>query len=72
PEKMRPKQPLKLKVVAKNADGSVPKQVHVLVSAVDVGILNITSYATPDPFASLFGRKQYGADQLDIYGQLIE
>ena len=72
PEKMRPKQPLKLKVLAKNADGSVPKEVHVLVSAVDVGILNITSYATPDPFANLFGRKSYGADQLDVYGQLIE
>jgi uncharacterized protein YfaS (alpha-2-macroglobulin family) len=72
PEKMRPKQPLKLKVNAKNADGSIPKNVHVLVAAVDVGILNITEYATPDPFASLFGRKEYGADQLDIYGQLIE
>jgi uncharacterized protein YfaS (alpha-2-macroglobulin family) len=50
----------------------VPKQVHVLLSAVDVGILNITDFKTPDPFASLFGRKAYGADQLDIYGQLIE
>ena len=72
PEKMRPKQPLKLKVNAKNADGSIPRDVHVLVAAVDVGILNITEYATPDPFASLFGRKAYGADQLDVYGQLIE
>ncbi|MGV8918237.1 MAG: alpha-2-macroglobulin family protein [Pseudomonas sp.] len=72
PEKMRPKQPLKLKLSAKNADGSVPAEVNVLVSAVDVGILNITEYATPDPFASLFGRKAYAADQLDIYGQLIE
>ncbi|MEG5265322.1 alpha-2-macroglobulin [Pseudomonas sp. JDS28PS106] len=72
PEKMRPKQPLKLKVAAKNADGSVPRQARVLVSAVDVGILNITSYATPDPFTGLFGRKAYGADQLDVYGQLIE
>jgi uncharacterized protein YfaS (alpha-2-macroglobulin family) len=72
PEKMRPKQPLKLKVAARNADGSVPAQVRVLVSAVDVGILNITRYATPDPFASLFGRKEYGVDQLDVYGQLIE
>ena len=72
PEKMRPKQPLKLSVNAKNADGSVPKFVHVLVSAVDVGILNITDYPTPDPFSSLFGRKSYGADQLDVYGQLIE
>lgn len=72
PEKMRPRQPLKVMVQARNADGSVPQQVHVLLAAVDVGILNITDYATPDPFASLFGRKAYGADQLDVYGQLIE
>ncbi|VXC82762.1 conserved hypothetical protein [Pseudomonas sp. 8Z] len=72
PEKMRPKQPLKVKVVARNADGSIPDKVHVLVAAVDVGILNITDFATPDPFASFFGRKGYGADQMDIYGQLIE
>lgn len=72
PEKMRPKQPLKVKIQAKNADGSVPKQAHVLLAAVDVGILNITEYPTPDPYSSLFGRKAYGADQLDIYGQLIE
>ncbi|MDH1265035.1 alpha-2-macroglobulin [Pseudomonas sp. GD03944] len=72
PEKMRPKQPLSIKVQARNADGSVPEHVNVLLAAVDVGILNITSYATPDPFASLFGRKAYGADHLDVYGQLIE
>ncbi len=72
PEKMRPKQQLKVKVSARNADGSVPKQVQVLVAAVDVGILNITEYPTPDPYSSLFGRKAYGVDQLDVYGQLIE
>lgn len=72
PEKMRPKQALTVKIAAKNADGSVPKQVHVLLAAVDVGILNITKYATPDPYANLFGRKAYGVDQFDIYGQLIE
>ena len=72
PEKMRPKQALTVKVQAKNADGSIPAQAHVLLSAVDVGVLNITEYPTPDPYASLFGRKAYGADQLDIYGQLIE
>ncbi|MBW0237428.1 alpha-2-macroglobulin [Pseudomonas sp. D1HM] len=72
PEKMRPKQALTVKVQAKNADGSIPAQAHVLLSAVNVGVLNITEYPTPDPYASLFGRKAYGADQLDIYGQLIE
>jgi uncharacterized protein YfaS (alpha-2-macroglobulin family) len=72
PATMRPQQPLTVKVQARNSDGSIPRQAHVLLAAVDVGILNITQYATPDPFAALFGRKGYGADQLDIYGQLIE
>jgi uncharacterized protein YfaS (alpha-2-macroglobulin family) len=72
PEKMRPAQPLKVKVQARNADGSIPATVHVLLAAVDVGILNITDYATPDPFTAMFGQKGYGVDQLDIYGQLIE
>jgi hypothetical protein len=72
PSTMRPQQPLKVKVQARNSDGSIPRQAHVLLAAVDVGILNITQYATPDPFAALFGRKGYGADQLDVYGQLIE
>lgn len=72
PEKMRPNQPLKVRVQARKTDGSVPSQVQVLVAAADVGILNITEYPTPDPFAALFGRKAYGVDQLDVYGQLIE
>lgn len=72
PQQMRPNQPLKVRVQARNADGSAAKQVRVLVAAVDAGILNITDYSTPDPFAALFGRKAYGADQLDVYGQLIE
>ncbi|UFH49058.1 alpha-2-macroglobulin family protein [Pseudomonas sp. KNUC1026] len=72
PATMRPKQPLKVKVAARNADGSPASQAYVLVSAVDVGILNITSFATPDPFTGMYGRKAYGADQLDVYGQLIE
>ncbi|WP_369960034.1 alpha-2-macroglobulin [Pseudomonas benzenivorans] len=71
-DKMRPNQPLKIRVQARNADGSLPERVQVLVAAVDAGILNITDYPTPDPFAALFGRKAYGADQLDVYGQLIE
>jgi len=42
------------------------------VSAVDVGILNITRYKTPDPVDFFFGKHRYGADMLDIYGKLIE
>lgn len=72
PEKMGPSQNLVVKVKAKDSQGNPIKNATVLVAAVDVGILNITNYKTPDPFAGIFGRKAYGADQLDVYGQLIE
>lgn len=72
PEKMRPNQVLKVRVQARDASGAPAGRARVLLAAVDVGILNITDYQTPDPFAGLFGRKAYGVDQLDVYGQLIE
>lgn len=72
PAKMRPDQPLTVKIKASSKSGAVPKQVNVLVSAVDSGVLNITDYATPDPWNAFFGQKRYGADIYDIYGQVIE
>ncbi|HAT1647810.1 TPA: alpha-2-macroglobulin family protein [Raoultella planticola] len=72
PEKIRPNQPLTVKIKASVAQGEVPKQVNVLLSAVDSGVLNITDYATPDPWNAFFGQKRYGADIYDIYGQVIE
>jgi uncharacterized protein YfaS (alpha-2-macroglobulin family) len=39
---------------------------------VDVGILNITRFPSPDPHGHFFGKLRYGADQYDVYGRLIE
>ncbi len=72
PAKMRPNQNLTLKVKASVKNGETPKQINVLLSAVDSGVLNITDYKTPDPWNAFFGRKRYGADLYDIYGQVIE
>ncbi|WP_368492377.1 hypothetical protein, partial [Salmonella enterica] len=47
---MRPNQPLTVRVKASVKHGEMPKQINVLVSAVDSGVLNITDYATPDPW----------------------
>lgn len=69
---MRPNQPLTVKIKASTKNGEKPKQVNVLVSAVDSGVLNITDYVTPDPWQAFFGQKRYGADIYDIYGQVIE
>ena len=72
PAKMRPNQNLTVKVKIQPINGEMPKQINVLVSAVDSGVLNITDYKTPDPWEAFFGRKRYGADLYDIYGQVIE
>ncbi|MGP3592120.1 alpha-2-macroglobulin family protein [Vagococcus sp. WN89Y] len=72
PQKMRPNQPLTVKINASVKNGETPKQINVLVSAVDSGVLNITDFVTPDPWLGFFGQKRYGADIYDIYGQVIE
>ncbi|MDR2239800.1 MAG: alpha-2-macroglobulin family protein [Zoogloeaceae bacterium] len=68
-QKMQPDAPLKVKVKVPGLSGQAAL---VTLSAVDAGILNITRFATPDPFARFFGQLRYGADQYDVYGRLIE
>jgi uncharacterized protein YfaS (alpha-2-macroglobulin family) len=72
PAKAQPNQALKLHLKASKTKGDLPEKLHVIVSAVDSGVLNITDYITPDPFNGFFGKRHYGVDQFDIYGQLIE
>jgi uncharacterized protein YfaS (alpha-2-macroglobulin family) len=69
PKKMLPETPMKVKVRVPDARG---EKALVTLSAVDAGILSITSYATPDPHAFFFAKLRYGADQFDVYGRIIE
>lgn len=72
PEKVRPEQNLTVNVQASREGGPLPDKVHVLLSAVDSGVLSVTDYKTPDPWQAFFGRKRYNVDQYDVFGQLIE
>ncbi len=45
---------------------------RVWLAAVDVGILGITGYPTPDPFGWFFARRWYGVQSTDLYGKVIE
>jgi alpha-2-macroglobulin len=65
-------EPEKRIVARVKVDGAAGKSAMVTVSAVDVGILNITSFKTPDPFDFFFGKHRFGAELSDIYGKLIE
>ncbi|MCO1334772.1 alpha-2-macroglobulin family protein [Microbulbifer sp. OS29] len=42
------------------------------LAAVDIGVLNITRFETPDPFEAFFGQRRYGVDVRDIYHRIIE
>ena len=72
PEQVRPLQNLSTKVQVLQADGQPARQAKVLLSAVDTGVLSITEFNTPDPFAGFYGRKKYAIDQYDVYHQLID
>ena len=69
PQKMEPEQTLKVRVKVPEASG---QKALLTLSAVDVGILNITRFTSPDPFAFFFAKLRYGADAYDVYGRLIE
>ena len=69
PKQMRPEQNLPVTVSVPELAG---QQAHVTVSAVDVGILNITRFPVPDANAQFFAQRRFGVDAYDIYGRVIE
>lgn len=69
PAKILPETPLTVKIKADNLQN---QEVLVTVAAVDVGILNLTDFATPDPYSYFFAKRSYSIDMYDLYGQVIE
>lgn len=69
PEKVIPEQKVKVVINAANLKG---EEAVVSLAAVDVGVLSITGFKTPDPWAFFFGQHKYGADLYDDYGKIIE
>ncbi len=48
------------------------EEAYVTIAAVDIGILNLTSYKSPDPAKRYFGQRKLGVGMRDIYGRLID
>ncbi|MEP7044612.1 MAG: alpha-2-macroglobulin, partial [Dokdonella sp.] len=69
PKQMKPETDLPVSVKAPALAG---KKAYVTVSAVDVGILNITRFARPDANAWFFAQRALGIDAYDLYGRVIE
>lgn len=66
PEKTRPSTTLTTRVKV----GS--EAAFVTLAAVDVGVLNITNFKSPDPFEYFFGARRYAAEIRDMYSDVIE
>ncbi|WP_120499424.1 alpha-2-macroglobulin family protein [Roseovarius sp. EL26] len=45
---------------------------HVTLAAIDLGILNLTGFDSPDPSAHYFGQRRLGVEMRDLYGRLID
>lgn len=70
PALMRPRGMLDLPI--KIANMKPGEDAFVTVAAVDVGILNLTRYQSPNPSAHFFGQRQLSTDIRDLYAYLID
>ncbi|NBN62558.1 alpha-2-macroglobulin family protein [Pannonibacter tanglangensis] len=70
PASMRPRSTLETTVRIANLQPG--DKAYLTLAAVDVGILNLTGFKTPDPAAWYFGQRRLGVELRDLYGQLID
>ncbi len=58
--------------VVVSIDGLEGGEGYVTLAAVDLGILNLTGFNSPDPSGHYFGQRRLGVDIRDLYGRLID
>ncbi|MEQ1694196.1 MAG: alpha-2-macroglobulin, partial [Hyphomicrobiaceae bacterium] len=61
-----------LKVPMKISGLAPGEEARVTVAAVDVGILNLTKYTSPNPEGWFYAQRKLGIDIHDYYGRLID
>ena len=70
PANVRPAGPV---TVSANVSGlDAGEKATLVISGVDLGILNITRYKTPQPGAYFFAQRRLGLEMRDLYGKLID
>ncbi|MGN7613728.1 alpha-2-macroglobulin family protein [Magnetococcales bacterium HHB-1] len=69
-DKIRPEGPLSVEIHLKDPPKKAPT--FVTLAAVDLGVLNITDFKTPDARNHFFAKRRYGVESRDVYGQVVE
>ncbi len=68
-DKVLPDKSFTVQVKVDNTEDN--QQTYVTLAAVDTGVLNVSQFKTPDPFAWFFNPRQYAPAIYDMYGRLI-
>ena len=71
-EKIKPLTALNINVKVSNLAALKDKKIMLTVAAVDVGVLNVSNFKTPDPFNWFYAQRRYSVDSLDVYGNIID
>lgn len=72
PDRALPEKRITIPVTVSSSAGELPSRIRMTLAAVDVGVLNITRFKTPDPFDGLFGQRAYSPEVRDSYGELVD
>ena len=70
PEVARPRGTQTARVSVSGA--AAGQEVWLTLAAVDLGILNLTGFKSPDPSEYYFGQRRLGMELRDVYGRLID
>jgi uncharacterized protein YfaS (alpha-2-macroglobulin family) len=70
PARIKPRTALDIPVTLAGLQAG--EEAFITVSAVDVGILNLTRHEPPKPGEHFFGQRQLGGEMRDLYGFLID
>lgn len=71
-QKWRPEETIDVNINVSTKANKPVKKAWVTLAAVDVGVLSISDFETPDPFTFFFDQRRYQVDQIDMYQKLIE
>jgi len=70
PPEAAPRAPLDIVL---KVEGIAPGETaYATIAAVDLGILNLTGFESPDPDGHYFGQRKLGMGLRDVYGRLID
>ncbi|WP_176330134.1 alpha-2-macroglobulin family protein [Oceanospirillum sanctuarii] len=72
PEKWLPNQTVEARLKISDSQGQPVQKAWVTLAAVDVGILSITRFETPEPADFFFAQRSYQVKHHDMYADLIE